>query len=228
MEVLLHSSALYGEHSLNLTKWLRLGGSGRWSLDCRSLALGWQRLCSLPLSYFLPFFSWYMSHFVQDTFRRLPLKWFLVTSTGLLFLPCFPPRPPPRRPPSWNLGRGMQGRTPPAVVNSRLFWMCFREARLSLSVVVKMTHWRVLLISFLTIWRKLSWSLCAWSLLSKLLPNETNVFFIMMRSFLRLLVFKASCFYRTKLDLREREREDDDLKKEKEKQLLCVCAHVFY
>ena len=49
-----------------------------------------QRLCSLPLSYFLSFFLGYMSHFVQDTVGSLSLKGFLVTSTSLLFLSCLP------------------------------------------------------------------------------------------------------------------------------------------
>lgn len=48
----------------------------------------------------------------------------------------------------------------------------------------------------------------------------------MMRSFLHLLVFKASCFLENKVGF-EREREDDDLKKEKGKEaFVCMCPRI--
>lgn len=78
----------------------------------------------------------------------------------------------------------------------------------------------------LTIWKKLSWSSCVWCLLSELLLNERNTYFIMMRSFLCLLVFQASYFFKTKVF--EREHKDNDLLKRTKGVFLCVYVSKYF
>lgn len=177
-------------------------------------------LAKVMLSSFelFPGIFWYMSRFVQDNFGRFSLKGFLVASTGmaasyLLFL--VKPFLEILRDASW--GAHLRQRW----LLGHLFM--FEEVGLSLSCrkdcLLECSHvayW----------WFRESWHLCAQSSLSERVLNETDVFFIMTRSFLHLLVYKASYFLKTKVGF-ERVKIMT-YRNEKNKRLLCIFVHVFY